>query len=82
MSWVVYMIKKIKYIIIILLVFLMAPNVNAKEQVNLYLFWGDGCPHCEAEQTYLEELADEFRNLKMKGVFIHLLFFAFIFELL
>lgn len=65
MSWVVYMIKKIKYIIIILLVFLMAPNVNAKEQVNLYLFWGDGCPHCEAEQNYLEELEDEFRNLKI-----------------
>lgn len=59
------MIKKIKYIIIILLVFLMAPNVNAKEQVNLYLFWGDGCPHCEAEQNYLEELEDEFRNLKI-----------------
>lgn len=59
------MIKKIKYIIIILLVFLMVPNVNAKEQVNLYLFWGDGCPHCEAEQNYLEELEDEFRNLKI-----------------
>lgn len=59
------MIKKIKYIIIALLVLLMVQNVNAKEQVNLYLFWGNGCPHCEAEQKYLEELQEEFRNLKI-----------------
>lgn len=59
------MIKKIKYVIIVLLLFLIAPNVNAKEQVNLYLFWGDGCPHCEAEQKYLADLQEEFGNLKI-----------------
>lgn len=60
------MVKKIKYLVLALLAFLIIPNVNAKEQVNLYLFWGDGCPHCEAEQGYLEDLQKEFDNLKIQ----------------
>lgn len=60
------MIKKFKYLLLILLTFLIIPNVNAKEQVTIYLFWGDGCPHCEEEQTYLETIQKEFNNLEIK----------------
>lgn len=60
------MLKKIKYVVFALLTFLIIPNVNAKEPVNLYLFWGDGCPHCEAEQMYLEDLQNDFDNLKIQ----------------
>jgi thiol-disulfide isomerase/thioredoxin len=28
----------------------------AQDPVELVLFWGDGCPHCEAERAFLEEL--------------------------
>jgi glutaredoxin len=28
----------------------------AAEKVNLYLFWGEGCPHCAKEKNYLAEL--------------------------
>lgn len=58
--------KITKYLLCILVMFLiLIPNVNAKEDINLYLFWGDGCPHCEAEQKYLEDLQEDFDNLKI-----------------
>ena len=62
------MLKKIKYLLFILLLFIIfTPNISAKEQVNLYLFWGDGCPHCEEEQQYLKELEKEFDTLKINN---------------
>jgi len=30
------------------------------EPVHLYLFYGDGCPHCEREKTFLQELQAEY----------------------
>lgn len=58
--------KKIKIIVLLFLLFLsFIPNVKAEEKVKLYLFWGDGCPHCEAEQKYLENLKQEFDNLEI-----------------
>lgn len=33
------------------------------ERVELVLFWGDGCPHCEAERAWLETARDEFPGL-------------------
>lgn len=56
--------KKIKIIIIALLLAFI-PNVQAEEKVKLYLFWGDGCSHCEAEQEYLADLEQEFDNLEI-----------------
>ncbi len=29
-------------------------------KVNIYLFWGDGCPHCESEYEFLEEIDEEY----------------------
>ena len=31
-----------------------------KKKVNIYLFWGDGCPHCEAELKYLDSLVSKY----------------------
>lgn len=62
------MLKKIKQIlivIILLLVLIPIPKVNAKEQLNLYLFWGDGCPHCALEKEYLEDLKKEYKELNV-----------------
>lgn len=52
--------KKIKYILIALFV-LLPFNVHAQE-INLYLFYGDGCPHCAAEKEYINTIEQEYGN--------------------
>lgn len=49
---------------LVTLFFIMpGPTVQArssdqiKGQTIIYLFWGDGCPHCAAEKPFLEELS-------------------------
>ena len=45
--------KKIIYVFTFL--FLLIPfSVSANEKVNIYLFYGDGCPHCSALEEYLD----------------------------
>lgn len=33
--------------------------------VELVLFWGDGCPHCEAERQWLEEAREDYPDLRV-----------------
>ena len=60
--------KKIsKYILILFTILLIIPNsVQAKEKIKIYLFWGDGCPHCEAEQQYLKNLQKDYPNIEIE----------------
>ena len=38
-------------------------NVEVEEnKVNLYLFYGQECPHCEAEREWLEDIKDEYKD--------------------
>ena len=60
-------IKSFLFLLISCLV-LFPLNVNAKnnnETVNLYLFYGKGCPHCRALEEYLDEIKDDYPNLKI-----------------
>ena len=53
--------NKIKCLLIIVLTFLfLIPfNTLAKENnITVYFFHGDGCPHCAAEEEYLKNLDD------------------------
>lgn len=50
--------KKTKLLIIAIL-FLFPFTVSAKE-VTLNIFYGEECPHCKAEQKYLETLKEEY----------------------
>jgi thiol-disulfide isomerase/thioredoxin len=34
--------------------------------VTLYLFWGDGCPHCAAEKPLLENLSRRYPTMKVQ----------------
>lgn len=34
--------------------------VYNKNKVNIYLFWGDGCPHCENEKEFFEKIEKEY----------------------
>jgi len=63
------LIKKSILVGIISFAFLFfAPNAFAQTQsssVNLYFFWGDGCPHCAREKPFLEKLENRYSNLKV-----------------
>ena len=67
--------KKFKFLLVILTALLVlpfsvfaegTPGENARtgdvdnNQVNLYFFHGDGCPHCEDAATWFEEIEDEY----------------------
>ncbi len=59
--------NKIKYIILLLVLFLFPIIGNAKEsnKVTLYLFHGDGCPHCAEEIEFLNEIECKYDNLEI-----------------
>jgi glutaredoxin len=59
-------------VVLIALVALMAGawSANAAEAapektVELVLFWGDGCPHCEAERQWLEQAQEDYPQLQV-----------------
>ena len=38
-------------------------SIKFKEKkVNIYFFWGDGCPHCEEEYEFWYSIIDEYKN--------------------
>lgn len=45
--------KKFFYVAIFFLLFIPF-SVHANEKVNIYLFYGDGCPHCADLEEYLD----------------------------
>jgi glutaredoxin len=53
--------------IIIILIFLITPVfiVSAAEDINLYFFYGDGCPHCAKEEKFLDKLETENKGVKV-----------------
>ena len=52
---------------LLLLVLFLLPYVSfAKEDVTLYFFHGDGCPHCAEESVFLEKLQKDYPDLKIE----------------
>jgi thiol-disulfide isomerase/thioredoxin len=43
------------------------PATAADSDPELVVFWGQGCPHCEAEWEFLTELEAEFPDLEVNG---------------
>ena len=53
-----------KVIIFILSLFLFIPTLFASNQeLNIYLFYGDGCPHCAALERYMEPYLEEHKDI-------------------
>ena len=46
--------------------FLSILPVQANENINLHLFWADGCPHCAQEKLFLETLTDKYPELNIQ----------------
>jgi len=38
---------------------------QASPAVNVYFFWGDGCPHCAKEEIFLEILEEKYSKIKV-----------------
>lgn len=60
--------KKLRKILLVLILMLVVVpfNVKADEKViNIYLFYGDGCPHCAAEEEFLDEYLKDKDNVKL-----------------
>ncbi|MBQ9019312.1 MAG: hypothetical protein IJ097_03245 [Bacilli bacterium] len=58
--------KKIFKLLLVFIITLLFPIfVSAKEKVTLYLFHGDGCPHCAAEIRYLDSIEKKYKNLEI-----------------
>lgn len=57
--------KKFKILFLLLLTLLIPISVKADNKVNLYLFYGDGCPHCAQEEEFLKEYLKEEKNASL-----------------
>jgi glutaredoxin len=60
---------KFKSLVQFLLVFIFSAyflgKVHASEYVNIYFFWGQGCPHCAREKDFLETLEKKDSTVKV-----------------
>ncbi len=62
------MVKKLLLgIVLILCFFNFTPSAYATNQVNVYFFWGEGCPHCAHEKPFLQSMEDENPEVKVYG---------------
>lgn len=59
--------KKIVFFLVgIIISFFAVSDVFAAEnKVTLYLFYGDGCPHCAHEKEFLNDIKDDYNNLEI-----------------
>ena len=44
---------------------MLPASVYADNSVNVYFFWGSGCPHCAKEKPFLESLEKKYTSLKV-----------------
>ena len=57
--------KKFLFSFIFLFSFLVFSPVLADEKVDIYFFYGDGCPHCAKEEIFLDKLEKEKDNIEI-----------------
>ena len=61
-------VKKYFTLIFLFLGLLFLPflvEAEEKNDITLYLFHGDGCPHCAEEIAFLDSIEDKYKNLKI-----------------
>ena len=56
-----------KYYKIVLFLLLMIPCIIFADtkKLNMYLFYGDGCPHCKALEGFLNDYLKDYDNVKL-----------------
>jgi thiol-disulfide isomerase/thioredoxin len=56
-----------KLIVVLFVFFLLTIEAKAMNDVTIYFFNGDGCPHCAEEEIFLDELMEEYPNVEVKS---------------
>jgi glutaredoxin len=62
--------KKITQILLPLFLFIglfsfVPIDTHAASELNIYLFWGNGCPHCEKEKKFFAEILPNYPSVKL-----------------
>lgn len=57
--------KFIISLIFVLIGVLGIKNTYAADKINIYLFWGEGCPHCKKEKEFLQDLVKNNEDLAL-----------------
>jgi thiol-disulfide isomerase/thioredoxin len=52
-------------IIIFFLSIFLPKEIFAAEKVDLYFFYGQGCPHCAQAEVFLEKLKNQYPQLNI-----------------
>lgn len=55
--------KKVKFLFVLFISILIVPFgvlAKDKEPVNIYFFYGSGCPHCAEAEAYFQSIEDEY----------------------
>ena len=57
--------KKLSYLLVAAIILLFPFVASAKEKVNVYIFRGEGCPHCEEALEFFDTLSadEEYKDL-------------------
>jgi len=62
------MLKKIITTLLVVLTLTIFPFYTLAQEIhpiNVYFFWGEGCPHCAKEKTFLDKLKEEYPNINI-----------------
>jgi thiol-disulfide isomerase/thioredoxin len=58
--------KKIFLPILLLVLFFGLKQASASNETTVYFFWGNGCPHCEEQKPFMEEMKNKYPGLEVK----------------
>ena len=58
--------KKFLLLLLSTFIFLISVKPILAYDVNLYFFWGAGCPHCAKEKTFLDSIKNKYPELTIK----------------
>ncbi|HPO05711.1 MAG TPA: glutaredoxin [Candidatus Gracilibacteria bacterium] len=65
------MLKKIISSLLFLSIFIFsnfavqADSLGKNEKVNIYFFWGQGCPHCAKEKSFLQKMQEKYAEIEL-----------------
>ena len=57
--------KRVTYILLFLVLFIPCIIFGSEKDLNIYLFYGDGCPHCAEEEEWFKTYLDKNKNIKI-----------------
>ncbi|OGN61643.1 MAG: hypothetical protein A3F40_00440 [Chlamydiae bacterium RIFCSPHIGHO2_12_FULL_27_8] len=52
---------------LILIPFFSIFSLFSLNEVNIYFFWGNGCPHCKKEEDFLQKIEKKYSNVKINS---------------